>query len=74
MHAIAAKHGVHPVQVSAWKKEVAERLPAVFSGKPDADAAVAKEREKELFDETYLRIRSLGPGRWLAGCAVRVTR
>lgn len=26
VHAIAAKHGVHPVQVSTWKKEVSERL------------------------------------------------
>ena len=51
VHAIAAKHGVHPVQVSAWKKEVNERLPEVFAGKPDTDAAAAKEREKELYEE-----------------------
>ena len=51
VHAIAAKHGVHPVQVSQWKKEVTERLPEVFAGKPDADAAAAKEREQELFEQ-----------------------
>jgi len=51
VHAIAAKHGVHPVQVSQWKKEIAERLPEVFAGKPDADAAAAKERERELFEQ-----------------------
>ena len=51
VHAIAAKHGVHPVQVSQWKKEAAERLPEVFAGKPGADAAEAKEREKELYEE-----------------------
>ena len=51
VHAIAARHGVHPVQVRAWKKEVAERLPEVFAGKPDADAAAAKEREKDLYEE-----------------------
>jgi|ERR1035437_1327990 transposase-like protein len=51
VHAIAAKHGVHPVQVSQWKKEVSERLPEVFAGKPDADAAAAKEREQELFEQ-----------------------
>lgn len=44
VHAIAARHGVHPVQVSQWKKEAAARLPEVFAGKPDADAAEAKER------------------------------
>ena len=51
VHAIAAKYQVHPVQVSQWKKEIAERLPEVFAGKPDADAAAAKEREKELFEQ-----------------------
>lgn len=51
VHAIAAKHGVHPVQVSQWKKEAAERLPEVFSHKPDADAEAAKERERQLFEE-----------------------
>ena len=51
VHAIAAKHSVHPVQVSQWKKEVAERLPELFAGKPDADAAAAKKREQELFEQ-----------------------
>ena len=51
IHTIAAKHGVHPVQVSQWKKEAAERLPEVFSSRPDHDAVAAKEREKELFEE-----------------------
>ena len=51
VHAIAAKHGVHPGQISQWKKEVCERLPEVFAGKPDADAVAAKEREKELYEE-----------------------
>jgi len=51
IHAIAAKFQVHPVQVSQWKKEAAERLPEVFSRKGDPDAQAAKEREKELFEE-----------------------
>ena len=51
VHAIAAKHGIHPVQVSQWKKEVAERPPEVFAGKPAADAAAAKKREQELFEQ-----------------------
>ena len=49
VHAIAAKHAIHPVQVSQWKKEIAERLPEVFTGKPDHDAAGAKAREDELY-------------------------
>ncbi len=51
IHTIAAKHQIHPVQVSQWKKEVAERLPEVFSQKPDADAKAMKERETQLFEE-----------------------
>jgi len=51
VHAIADKHQVHPVQVSQWKKEVAERLPEVFGKKPELDAATAIERERQLFEE-----------------------
>ena len=51
IHAIAAKHGVHPVQVTQWKKEAAARLPEVFARKGSVDAAEAKEREKELYEE-----------------------
>src|SRR5471030_2545692 len=49
VHAIAAKHEVHPVQVSQWQKEVAERLPEVFSRKSDPSVAEAKAREDELY-------------------------
>ena len=48
VHSIAAKYQVHPVQVSQWKQEAAERRPEVFARKGDQDA---KEREKELFEE-----------------------
>jgi transposase-like protein len=51
VHAIAAKYEVHPVQVSQWKKEAAERLPEVFSKKADHDAKAAEERERALFEE-----------------------
>jgi hypothetical protein len=45
VHAIAARYAVHPVQVSQWKKEAAERLPEVFARNPDHDAERANERE-----------------------------
>jgi transposase-like protein len=51
VHAIAAKYEVHPVQVSQWKKEAAERLPEVFPKKADHDAKAAEERERALFEE-----------------------
>ena len=46
VHAIASRSEVHPVQVSRWKQEAAERLPEVFARKADRDAEGAKEREK----------------------------
>jgi len=49
VHAIAAKYQVHPVQVSQWKKELAERLPEVFLRKADPELAEAKAREDELY-------------------------
>ena len=51
IHAIAAKHEVHPVQVSQWKKEVAERLPELFEQKRDGDLKLMQERETQLFEE-----------------------
>ena len=52
VHAIAARHGVHPTQVSQWRKDLAERLPEVFArGGAGAAAGEAQEREKELFEE-----------------------
>ena len=52
VHAIAARHRVHPTQVSQWKKDLADRLPEVFArGGTSAAAAEAQERERELFEE-----------------------
>jgi transposase-like protein len=51
IHVIAAKHQVHPTQVNQWKKEVAERLPEVFTRQADASAAEAQAREQELYAE-----------------------
>ena len=42
VHVIAAKHQVHPTQVNQWKKEVAERLPEVFSKQAVPGALAAK--------------------------------
>ena len=51
VHAIAARHGVHPTQVSQWKRELSERLPEVFARAPDTAGLEAQAREKELFEE-----------------------
>jgi transposase len=46
---IAREHQVHPVQVSAWKKELLDRVPEVFGRKPEADAA-AQTRQRERLE------------------------
>jgi transposase-like protein len=51
IQSIAAKYEVHPVQVSACKKEVSERLPEIFTRKNWHAAEDYKEREIELFEE-----------------------
>jgi putative transposase len=48
---IASEHGIHPVQVSQWKRKLLDEVPEVFSsgrGKKDRDA----EKEKaELYEK-----------------------
>jgi len=51
VNVIAARHKIHPVQVSQWKKEVAVRLPELFARKADGDMEAMKARERELFEE-----------------------
>lgn len=48
---IAAQSGVHPTQVSAWKKQVLEALPAVLGRGEQLEAARRAEREAELYEE-----------------------
>lgn len=48
---LASEHGVHPLQVSAWKKQVVAALPEVFGSKPQRQAEHAQEKERELFEE-----------------------
>jgi len=49
VHTIAARYGVHPTQVTAWKKEIAERLPELFGKRSDHDPQAAAAREEELY-------------------------
>jgi len=49
VHAIAQKHGVHPVQVSQWKKEILDRLPEVFAKKKDSSAEEQAKKEADLY-------------------------
>lgn len=65
---LAGEHGVHPLQISAWKKQVITALPSVFGLKTERDAQHREAREEELYAEigrlkmenTWLK-KKLGP-------------
>jgi transposase-like protein len=45
---LAARHGVHPTQLRAWKKQVLDGLPNLFEQSPEAvRLAATQERERE---------------------------
>ena len=52
---IGARYGLHPNQVSQWKKQALEQLPEVFS-----DGRARKEKsEEELREQLYQQIGQL---------------
>jgi transposase-like protein len=55
MAELAAAYGVHPVQISKWKKQVLDELPNVFSGRYERKEA----QGKELIDQLYQQIGQL---------------
>ena len=51
LNEIAADHGVHPTQVSAWKRQAIESLSAFFDGGIPVDGHELKRQESELFEQ-----------------------
>ena len=49
LNEIATAYGVHPTQVTAWKKQVLEQAPTVFA-RPAAAAEAAAQQER-LYQE-----------------------
>ena len=52
---IASHYGVHPTQVSQWKKQVLEQLPQLFA---DCRSQAASDND-QLVDELYRQIGQL---------------
>jgi transposase-like protein len=48
---IAQLHGVHPVMVSQWKKEILAHAGTLFEGKRGPKVELAHENEDRLFGE-----------------------
>ena len=46
---IGTKYGIHPNQITQWKKTFLENLPEVFSKKKDNETEALKKRESELY-------------------------
>jgi transposase-like protein len=55
MAELATAYGVHPVQISKWKKQVLDELPGIFSGRYEKKEA----QGKELVDQLYQQIGQL---------------
>ncbi len=49
---LSSEFGVHAAQITKWKKELADGIPAIFSGKGDPDA---KDKDK-LIEDLYKRV------------------
>jgi transposase-like protein len=48
---IAAAYGVHPNQISKWKKQALDELPKIFSGRYEKTEAQGKELTDQLYQQ-----------------------
>lgn len=48
---IASEHGVHPTEVSAWKRQALESLSTLFDDGAQVDGPELKRQEGELFEQ-----------------------
>lgn len=48
---IASRYGIHPVQVSQWKKEALEELPSVFGQGRVRTEREAEEERSKLYEQ-----------------------
>lgn len=48
---IGSKYGIHPNQITQWKKTFLKNLPEVFSRKKDDETETLKKRESKLYQQ-----------------------
>lgn len=48
---IAGEYGIHPKQVSEWKRQVIESLSEIFAGGMRVDGRELRRQESELFEQ-----------------------
>jgi transposase-like protein len=48
---LAGQFGVHPHQITEWKRQVLEALPEVFGRRKQADARAAEDQEARLYEQ-----------------------
>lgn len=57
LNALAAQYGVHPVQISHWRKQVLEALPQLFSSGGGEKATRDGEAQKAALYEQIGRLK-----------------
>lgn len=48
---IAVEFGIHPLQVTAWKKQMLDGLPSLFGAKPDKSQAEQEQLVAQLYQQ-----------------------
>jgi transposase-like protein len=48
---IAAVYGVHPNQISKWKRQALDELPKIFSGRYEKTEALGKDLTDQLYQQ-----------------------
>ena len=48
---LASEFGLHPLQITHWKKQVVEALPGIFGQRAERSAAEQAELERQLYEK-----------------------